>query len=660
MLILMLKKQETKKYTKKIGFSTLAFGVALSFFSSTILHAEVSDVQINALVLQAIKTHPLVNAAKADRNATVEGVNAAKLNLLPIPSVSSNYDNSSDQFVTNASIQQPLWTGGELTATVNQAIFDDKAAIETVYEQQNKVAKNTIEAWQSYITAVGMQGVYKNNLNQLDEFEAMMKRRVKQGVSARIELDLINNRILQEQNNLQGASEQQRIAAARIQQMIGQKVTQHSSIDTNLLGNMVKQAKQDAANFENLAFSDISFYNPSVVKAGYEIESAKEEVKSKKAAVYPDIYAKYDYSYYHKDGTDDNKFSVGLAYNPGAGFSNFALARASESRVNSLIQSQEASRRTVIEGIQTQYQQFASTVDQERSLIAAIAGAQIVVDSYRRQFTAGRKSWLDVLNAIRELGGYKVELVKARTEMLGAYHKLQVDFGLMPWQQFYQNRMPTERFSPVNEVGEIFSSFSQNISSENEPKQTPLATDRVAIVVEKSSTTEILETALVVDDNIDASSSPINEVVDTQTLVAAEDQGIKKQTIEVVTPTDTEVPFEPVKQVEIREQSSNPKEAEQDQNLQLPNNNSDSTKLSSAFDEEINDKASSVEDTLSPVNPQTTNNSSNSGDIIPFYSELNDVMVDEDNIDIVVTDKSAIESQKKKGVPKPKGRRFYF
>ncbi len=575
MLILMLKRQNTNHQNKQkeFRFSTLVCGVALSFLSSTILHAEVSDIQINALVSQAIKTHPLINAAKADRNATVEGVSAAKLNLFPVPSILSSHDNNSDQLVTNVSIQQPLWTGGGLTATINKAIFDDKAAIETVYEQQNKVAKNTIDAWQSYITAVGLQGVYNKNLKQLDEFESMMKRRVSQGVSARIELDLINNRILQEQNNLQGASEQQRIAAARIQQMIGQRVAQSSPINTNLLGKMVKQAKQDAASFENLAFSDISFYNPSVVKAGYKIEAAKEEVKSKKAAVYPNIYAKYDYSYYHKDGTDDNQFSIGLAYNPGAGFSNFALARASESRVNSLIQSQEASRRTVMEDIQTQYQQFASTVDQERSLVAAIAGAQIVVDSYRRQFKAGRKSWLDVLNAIRELGGYKTELVNARTEMLGAYHKLQVDFGLMPWQQFYQNRMPTERFNPINGVSDLFSSFSENITAKNELEKTALPVDQIAAVSGQPTTNDILNTEVAVEGSVDESTLPPNVSVGEQAPVAVEDDSFKKQMTNNVL-TDTAVPFEPNEQDVILE------ETERERNLQLQNKITNTNNLS--------------------------------------------------------------------------------
>ena len=413
--------------------------------------AAVEDLQINNLVAQAIQTHPLVGSARASQQATTEGISAAKLNLLPTPSVSSGFDRDND-FVSQVTLRQPLWTGGKLTADVNQAIFDDKAAVEYIYEQQNLVAKTTIDAWQSYIQAVAKQAVHVDNLKELGDFEAMMQRRVGQGVSARIELDLVTNRILQEQTAYQAAAEQQRIAAARLEQIIGQPLSQMSAMSVPNIKVLVNQAKQQSVDFEKMAFDRAGFYNPTVVKEHFQIESAKQGVESQKAAQYPTVYAQYEHAYYHENNENDGKFSLGLSYAPGAGFSNFALARASQAQVNSLIQNQEAARRNVIENIQVQYQQFVSAKDRETSLVAAIAGAQLVVSSYRRQFIAGRKSWLEVLNAVREHNDYQVQLVQTRAEMLGAFYRLQVDFGIMQWQQFSHNRQPVTLFSPTNSV----------------------------------------------------------------------------------------------------------------------------------------------------------------------------------------------------------------
>ena len=449
-----IKRSLNKLFATKRAWHSIAW--SMLFIASSGTAFANADTYMNTLINQAIQSHPLVGSARAEQQATTESIRAAKLNMLPAPTLSTGYD-PEDGMVSQLQIRQSLWTGGKLTANVNQAIFDDKAATEYVYEQQNQVAKTTIEAWQSYITAVSKQSVYYDNLQLLAEFESMMQRRVNQGVSARIELDLVTNRILQEQNAYQGAVEQQRIAIARLEQIAGRRITA-AELPAPNLSEIVNRAKGYSKAFEKMAFDQASFYNPTVVKEHYRVEAAKQEVKSIQSSRYPTLYAQYEYDYYYDDKNNDNNndngsgFSVGLSYDPGAGLSNLALAKASESRVNSLVQSKEASRRLVLETIQTQYQQFASAQDQERSLIAAVAGAQIVVSSYRRQFIAGRKSWLEVLNAVREHSQYEIQLVESRTAVIAAYYKLQVDFGMMSWQQFDKSRQPTQHKPPLDPV----------------------------------------------------------------------------------------------------------------------------------------------------------------------------------------------------------------
>ncbi len=451
-----------KKFKNKLLLAmALITGASLPSYANTVI----TDVQINSLISQAIETHPLVGSARAEREATTEGISAAKLSLLPTPSVTTSYNDNND-LVSELGVRQPLWTGGRLTANVNQAIFDDKAAVENIYAQQNQVAKTTIEAWQTYVNAVAQQRVHLENLTQLRNFEAMMQRRVSQGVSARIELDLVTNRILQETNAYEAAREQQHIAEARLQQITGQPLPVGSEHSVPNLSVLVEQAKVASAGFERMAFDDASFYNPSVVKELFQIESAKQEVRAQNAAKYPTLFAEYKHTFDHDNNEDDGKFFVGLNYQPGAGFSNFALTRASEARVKSLIQSKDAAQRGVMEDIQVQYQQFASAKSRELSLVSAVAGAQIVLESYQRQFIAGRKSWLEVLNAVRELSDYQIMLVQTRSNILGAFYKLQVDFSLMSWQQrFGHNRQPVKMFSVTDPVKDWMSKQPNTVDS---------------------------------------------------------------------------------------------------------------------------------------------------------------------------------------------------
>lgn len=430
--------------------------------------ANVNPLQVNDLIGHAVHTHPLVGSAVADKQATAEGVTAAKLGFLPTPSIQSTHQADEGQ-VTSVVVRQPLWTGGRLTATVNQAINDDRAAAAYVLERKNEVAKNTIDIWRDYLYALSLQDLYRENIKQLGEFEAMMSRRVAQGVSAKIELDLVTNRILQDQNSLQGAIEQQKIAEARLEQLVGQPIAARSG--ALQLTEMVRFAKENSANFSTLAFDDDGRTHPSVIRQHYAVESARHEVKVQQASRYPTVFVQYENNYYHRNRRLASDVMFGMNYDPGAGFSNLALARASEARVNSLVQSQEASRRTVMENIQTQYQQFISARDQELSLAAAVSGAKIVLDSYRRQFVAGRKSWLEVLNAVRDQSQYEQQLRQTQVQMIASYYKLQVDFGLMPWQQVEGQSLQESGpdFSPmrttrewINQQQESWHNYRQN------------------------------------------------------------------------------------------------------------------------------------------------------------------------------------------------------
>lgn len=440
----------------------LAF--AMLVVASESVQAEVNPMDLNALIGQAVLTHPLVGSAVAEERAAAEGVTAAKLGLLPTPSITTG-DDIDNGLVSQARIRQPIWTGGQLTANINQAIYDNKAATAYIFEQQNTVAKNTIDIWQSYIYAVALQDLYLENLERLKEFEQMMQRRVEQGVSARIELDLVTNRILQDQNALQGAIEQQRIAEARLAQMVGDQVSARSGqVPIHLL---VQYAKEQSRGFGELAFSDVSQKNPSVVRQQYQVEAARQEVKAQRASRYPSLYVQYEHTYYHDRDRDNQKkdFTWGLSYDPGAGFSNIALARASEARVQSLIQNQEAARRTAMEDIQTQYQQFIGSRDKELSLTAAVAGAQIVTNSYRRQFIAGRKSWLEVLNAVREHSQYQQSLLEVQAQMVASFYKLQVDFGMMPWQAGSTLGEPVTEFRPYVALTDWLGSVNTDVFS---------------------------------------------------------------------------------------------------------------------------------------------------------------------------------------------------
>lgn len=421
---------------------------ALSLYLLTLApysHA-IDALDIQGLMNKAVMSHPTVSAAIAEHHATIENVKAAKYNLYPTPSFSSSYLNQ-DGATSRLGIRQPLWAGGKLTANINQSIYTEKATQASIFEQQNTVAKNTIEIWQNYLYAISLQQLYQNNLALLKDFDEMMTRRVKQGVSAQIDLDLVKNRALQDLNAYQAAQQQQRIAEARLVQMIGEELTYTPNLFS--VEKLLRHSKMQIPALEPLVFSEHYIQHPSVIKQQYQIEATKQQAKAQKAEQFPNVFVQYEQVYNHKTGDNDGQISLGLNYTPGAGFSNRALARAAEAKVVSLEQAKQATIRTVMENLQIQYQQLVSARDQEQSLISAVAGADLVIASYRRQFIAGRKSWLEVLNAVRDKASYEQQLLQVQSQMLGAFYKLQVDLAQMAWQQDLALTQTVEEYRPL-------------------------------------------------------------------------------------------------------------------------------------------------------------------------------------------------------------------
>ena len=70
----------------------------------------------------------------------------------------------------------------------------------------------------------------------------------------------------------------------------------------------------------------------------------------------------------------------------------------------------EVQTRTVSEQVLSDYAVAASIAGRIKATLASLAAAQDVALSYDRQYLAGRKTWLDVMNAARELAQTEAQL----------------------------------------------------------------------------------------------------------------------------------------------------------------------------------------------------------------------------------------------------------
>ena len=123
---------------------------------------------------------------------------------------------------------------------------------------------------------------------------------------------------------------------------------------------------------------------------------------------------------------------VGISYTPGAGFSNIIEAQALGTRIASQDQLVEVAQREVQETLRIDREEFGNARLRIEALEKAALGSGLVLESYQRQFHAGRKTVQDLFSAVRDLAQDEYALADARSSLVGAMHRLEIRMGKNP------------------------------------------------------------------------------------------------------------------------------------------------------------------------------------------------------------------------------------
>jgi outer membrane protein, adhesin transport system len=392
-----------------------------------------SALGVEALVYKAISQHPSVLAGKAEERGLVEDLEAARLQRWP--SLSMTSETSGGRLGSTIAAELPLWDAGRLEAKIQMADLSVAAQREAVRESQYGLALRVIDAWQALMQASERKRVHAEMREKIDYYQAMMSRRVRADISPRVDMDLIEARAVQSKIDFQAADLAQRIARDRLQYLVGEALP--------LDGLLQLPLEQQVARLQGMAregwsgrFDEAVDVHPAVRKARRQADAAVQQLRLKEAAQWPQVYVRLQKSMGALDLPSNGKsLFLGFKYEPGAGFSSAALARGAQVRVEGAQALVDVARREVVDAIQADYKEVLNSRDRISSLGLATVASRLVVESYERQFVAGRRTWQEVLNALRERGDYAVALGDAQSQMLGGAWRLAVRVGELDWQQ---------------------------------------------------------------------------------------------------------------------------------------------------------------------------------------------------------------------------------
>lgn len=394
-----------------------------------------TGLTVGMLLRGASATYPSLRSARLEAQASAQDVVTVERQRWPALSTTlESYSGNTRSTPTRAlQLEQTLWDFGRIAARIAEAQTAVDVSVIKVYLQQQDLYLQVIAAWQALLGAQARARAAQETLGRLRDYQAQMRRRVDAEASPRIDLELADARLLQTQVELASAQTNQRVALTRLEQLSG--MTNLASYVATL--PPIPSLEDTRAFDEQLATMDwtwIASQHAVVAKARAEVRQTRQRLEAKRAENLPQVYLRAYQPLGAVDATGDTSLTtfIGLRYAPGAGFSTFAETQAMATRMASSEQAVETAMREMEQTLRNDREDFENARLRMAALEQSVVGSERVLASYQRQFQAGRKSWQDLLNAVRELAQNQYALADSQAAMLGAMQRLQVRTGQEP------------------------------------------------------------------------------------------------------------------------------------------------------------------------------------------------------------------------------------
>jgi len=350
---------------------------------------------LDTLIDATLKHHPSVKSAELAIKGANAGIDSAKWGYWPTPLVS--VDNSEGRRSTLFQISQPLWTGGKLDAAVDKATALKSESTADLEQSRYDLALKCIELYGTLIQTEGRLNALDESLKRLQKYDAMIRRRVEGGVSPLSDGELISNRIAQTRNERLNQSTLQKTALSQLRLLSG----------LNLQSSMIYTKNFNYSSLISIQslIDDACATYPIFKKQRAQINVAQYEFENAKAQLYPNLSAKAERQIgsLYEDGYSDNRFILSVSMNTGAGLSSYSNIQAAQLKIDQLAQNLETSKIDLAQKIESDYDNYRLLDERIRIADQSIRSSLEVLESYTRLFIAGKRSWLDVVNAAREL-----------------------------------------------------------------------------------------------------------------------------------------------------------------------------------------------------------------------------------------------------------------
>ncbi|MET0334097.1 MAG: TolC family protein [Rhizobacter sp.] len=411
-----------------IGICSSLLLIAAGSAMAAPVDASLREPQLEALISATLVDSPIVAARRGDLVAARHEIDAARWQFAPSLSTQlQRGSGSAYQYASSVRADQRLYTGGRLTADLEGARARRDSAVLAVQEIGLGVALQVVAAWQSLQAANGRLTATAAYQVRLNDFSDTINRRIDSGVSPASERSLMNARMAQAQNELSTARAAAQSARATLRMLSGSAPAVDS--EARLVSNLPPMSLLCADNADGDArVAAATDRSPAMRRIGQDIEAARRALESQRAALKPTLALRVEQPVgaLPEGVSRAARVSVLVEYSTDAGLSALARTNAGDARLGALASQAQALRREIGQQIRTECAEQTGLAERNTGLLRARDYTQDVLGSYTRLFLAGKRGWLDVLNAAREDFDNEVAAFATSTALRASAYRLSL------------------------------------------------------------------------------------------------------------------------------------------------------------------------------------------------------------------------------------------
>ena len=390
------------------------------------VQADTGLLDLQEALRVAVTTHPSVMAKRSELTAAAHGLDASQWQRFPALSLQSSApDSGRNNAVLTARIEQPLWAGGRITAGIDAATARVLVSESSLIDAEQAILVRTASAFAEVIRLQARIAAAEENLQEHQRLLELIKRRAASEVSPQNEVVVARARLEQARSEMVQFQTLLTNARADLQQLVGRGISRLAVPRLDLAaGEDLARSVQAAVEF-----------SPVLRRLAAETLVAESEIRVSQSVLWPQISARHERivggSGATNNTTSTNTTSnyIALTYQLGGGLSAVSNIRQAEERRNAAELSRDTQKKDVEDKLRTDWNQERSAVAEKQIFTELVASTREVYESFVRQFAAGRKTWLEVLNARREATQARYSLADAEWNGFLAGKRIEIATG---------------------------------------------------------------------------------------------------------------------------------------------------------------------------------------------------------------------------------------